>query len=182
MKQAVRIVLTLSLLSVLGLSYQNCTSYSENTLHGSSNCLDCDGGLFFPGVRPPSLPWVYNNFTAPSSGAGVSYRLGFLEISGECFLPDHVDHELRLTALNDVSGLSLGLALSGAQPIYEIGGIKCQQGKYYVITFPIQPIGQDYLARYTFRLKLYHRVNGVLVEDSEFSVFAAMDIAQSLPN
>ncbi|MFN7454309.1 MAG: hypothetical protein ACK5RO_06575 [Pseudobdellovibrionaceae bacterium] len=178
MKQAIRLVLTLTVLSFLGLSYQNCTSYSENTLNGSTECSDCGGFLFDPGMDPP----VIKNSSIVDFD-DEEPAMATVEISGRCFFPEHIEPELRLTIESFGSGALMGLGLlANSNQIMEISEIRCQHGKYYVIFTPVQPLGSSITRDFQLKLRLFHRVDGLLIEDPQFTSVSRVRVLQSLPN
>jgi hypothetical protein len=120
MKNFARLVLGFFFLSVLLLSFQNCASYSENSLFESKSSDIVD-------LSSPSLGAPVFEFQ-PAIDLRDPVRPGrLLALRGQCYTGGTSDASLSLT-LQDGSGNFRNLC--GSSSCTEIRGVRCNQGSY----------------------------------------------------
>ncbi len=170
MKLFARAIVSAFFFSVLLLSFQNCASYSENSLFESQSTDVVD--LSRPSVGSPVF----------ASQSAIDLRdpinpTRWLVLKGTCYTAGVFDasFSLKLEHMQDRSLRNLcGASAAGCS---EITGIRCNQGSY-VIQVPLSRDSRYVASSYRGIVQMTYRASagGGIVNDSRYSSFFTLNI------
>lgn len=171
MKLFARVILSVFSLSILLLSFQNCASYSENSLFESNSNEVVD--LSRPSVGSPVLPpGSFIDLRGPVNE--LTSRV--LVLKGTCYTAGLFDASFELKLTNMQTMAARNLCGSGVS-CDTIRGIRCNQGQY-LIQVPLVREMVPSAASYRGSIQMSYRSgpNGGVIVDPRYSSFFSVNI------
>jgi hypothetical protein len=126
MKFSSRLLLMMFFISVLALQYQNCSSYSENTLFKNDLNSTVDGVT-------SGKAWLSLDLNTII----VKAQEDHFQIGGTCYPGDSIDNNISYSLVESATGRQLSLSPSNGETIRN--DARCENGKFYLVVYVAHP-------------------------------------------